>query len=302
MTFSDISTQFLALLNYPFFSLGQQPISIKVIILFGSLLFGFSWLSRWIERFMHKTLLNKDLDPGVKGSIERFSRYLVLVLGILMSLSSVGLNITSLTVFGGIVGVGIGIGLQDITQNFLAGLVILLEHPIKKGDMVKVGETSGRVLDIKARSTLILTRDDVVMIVPNSEFITKQVVNDSFSGDKLRLPMEIGVAYDSDVDLVTQVLIEVANNHPKVLKSPPPTVVLEDFGDSALVFILRIWTRELWFYELVLSDLRYEVVRNFRARGVSIPFPQRDLHIKSVTPARISHKGGPGGEFEGTEG
>ena len=179
MTLADITSKFLQLINHAFFKLGDQEISIKILIVFLALIFGFSWLSKWIERFIHKTLLYKDIDPGIKGSIERFSRYLILSLGVLISLSSIGINLSSLTVFGGIVGVGIGFGLQNITQNFMSGIIILLERPIKKGDIVQVGQTSGRVLDIKARSTLILTRDDVVMIVPNSDFITKQVVNDS---------------------------------------------------------------------------------------------------------------------------
>ncbi len=284
MTFADITSKFLELINHSFFKLGNQEISFKIVIVFCALIFGFSWLSKWMEKFIHKTLLYKDIDPGIKGSIERFSRYFILILGILISLGSIGINLSSLTVFGGLVGVGIGFGLQNITQNFMSGIIILLERPIKKGDIVQVGATSGRVLDIKARSTLILTRDDVVMIVPNSDFITKQVVNDSFSGDKLRLHVEVGVAYGSDVDKVTQVLMDVALAHEKVLKSPPPTVVLKNFGDSSLVFNLRIWTQELWFFDLLLSELRYEVVRQFHKEGVTIPFPQRDLHLKSVAP------------------
>ncbi len=290
MELSDITSSFFALINHSFLKLGAQDISIKVIFVFAALIFGFSWLSKWIERFIHKTLLYKDIDPGIKGSMERFSRYLVLVIGMLVSLSSIGINITSLTAFGAVVGVGIGIGLQNITQNFMAGIIILLERPIKKGDIVKVGDTSGRVLDIKARSTLVLTRDDIVMIVPNSDFITKQVVNDSFSGDKLRLHINVGVSYGSDVDRVTEVLMEVATNNEKVLKSPPPTVILKEFADSALVFNLRIWTNDLWFFDLLLSELRYEIVRKFRDSDITIPFPQRDLHIKSVSKETVWSK------------
>ena len=283
MGISEILATLSGWLSYPLFTLRDNEISIKSIIVLIALIWGFSWLSKWIERFIHKTLLYKDIDPGIKGSMERFSRYLILIIGILISLGSIGINLNSLTAFGAVVGVGIGFGLQNITQNFMSGIIILLERPIKKGDIVQVGDTSGRVLDIKARSTLILTRDDVVMIVPNSDFITKQVVNDSFSGDKLRLHVEVGVAYGSDVDKVTEVLMEVALSHEKVLKSPPPTVVLNHFADSSLNFTLRIWTSELWFFDLLLSELRYELVREFRRKGITIPFPQRDLHIKSVS-------------------
>ena len=226
-------------------------------------------------------MLYKDIDPGIKGSIETFSKYLVWIIGILVSISSIGINLNTLTASLAVIGVGIGFGLQNITQNFISGLIILLERPIKKGDIVQVGQTSGRILDIKARSTLILTRDDIVIIVPNSQFISEHVINESFSGDKLRLHVKVGVAYGSDVDKVTEVLLEVAKSHEKVLKSPPPTVTLDDFGDSSLDFSLRIWTSELWFFDILLSDIRYEITRKFKDANVTIPFPQRDLHIKS---------------------
>ena len=271
-------------LSYPLFELRGNQISLLSIVVVVALLWGFSWLSKWIERFIHKTLLYKDIDPGIKGSIERFSRYLVLIIGVLISLGSIGINLNSLTAFGAVIGVGIGFGLQNITQNFISGVIILLERPIKKGDIVQVGGVSGRVLDIKARSTLILTRDDVVIIVPNSQFISEQVVNDSFSGDKLRMHIKVGVAYGSDVDKVTDVLLDVAKNHDKVLSSPPPTVTLDNFGDSSLEFCLRIWTSELWFSDILQSDIRYEITRGFRASGITIPFPQRDLHLRSVSP------------------
>ena len=275
--------------NHPFFSLSGNEISIKSMIVLVALLWGFARMSRWMERIVHRTLLHKDIDHGVKGSMERFSRYLVLMVGILISLGSIGMNLNSLTALLAVLGVGIGFGLQNITQNFVSGIIILLERPIKKGDIVKVGNTSGRILDIRARSTLILTRDDVVIIVPNSSFISEQVVNDSFSGDKLRMHVDVGVAYGSNVDHVTQVLMQVAGEHPKVLKSPPPTVVLNDFADSSLHFSLRIWTHELWFSDIILSELRYEITRQFRNNGITIPFPQRDLHIRSVSePIRLS--------------
>lgn len=290
MDFSEVMNTILYWINSPFFELGGRPISIKSVIVLLFLLWGFSWLSKWIERFIHRTLLYKDIDPGIKGSIERFSRYLVLIIGAMVSMGSIGINLNSLAAFGAVIGVGIGFGLQNITQNFMSGVIILLERPIKKGDIVQVGNTSGRVLDIKARSTLILTRDDVVIIVPNSAFITEQVVNDSFSGDKLRLHVDVGVSYGSDVDKVTEVLMSVANSHEKVLKSPPPTVILKNFGDSSLNFTLRIWTQELWFFDLLMSELRYEIVRQFHENGVTIPFPQRDLHIKTVAEGPLAIK------------
>jgi len=282
MFLGEAGTTVLGFLKHPIVVLGDKPISIMSLFAVLALLWGFSWLSRRTERFIHKALLYKDIDPGIKGSIETFSKYLVLIVGIMISMSSIGLNMNSLTAFWTVLGVGLGFGLQNITQNFISGIIILLERPIKKGDIVRIGETSGRVLDIKARSTLILTRDDIVIVVPNSQFISEQVINESFSGRKIRLHLKVGVAYGSDVDLVTKTLLEAAKDHEKVLKSPPPTVTLEDFGESSLVFHLRIWSSELWFYDILLSELRYSITKGFKENDIRIPFPQRDVHIKEV--------------------
>ena len=279
--FNKILTTLNNWMSYPFFSISNHDISIKSIILLIGLFWSFLWLSKWTERFMHRTMMHKDIDHGIKGSVEKFSRYFVLMVGVFISLSTLGINLNSLTALL----VGIGFGLQNITQNFVSGIIILLERPIKRGDIVNVGQISGRVLDIRARSTLILTRDDIVIIVPNSSFISEQVINDSFSGEKLRIKVDVGVSYSSNVDQVTDILLKVARSHPKILKSPPPTVIFNDFGDSSLNFSLRIWTDDLWFSDLILSDIRYKIIREFQENGVIIPFPQRDLHLRSVAPA-----------------
>ncbi len=281
MNLNELMDKFGNRVSEPVFQLKEQSFSLQNLITFVALVWGFAWLAKWIEKLIHKSLLYKDIDPGIKGSIERFSRYLILFFGLFISLSSIGVNLNTLTAVGGVLLLGIGFGLQNITQNFVSGIIILLERPIKKGDIVKVGATSGRVLDIKARSTLILTRDDVVIIVPNSSFISEPVINDSFSGDKLRLSVDVSVAYETDIDKVTDVLMAVALRHDRVLKTPPPTVILKSFGESGLMFELRIWTNELWFSDIILSDLRCDIVKRFRDRQVTIPFPQRDLHFKS---------------------
>jgi len=226
MFLGEAGTTVLGFLKHPIVVLGDKPISIMSLFAVLALLWGFSWLSRRTERFIHKALLYKDIDPGIKGSIETFSKYLVLIVGIMISMSSIGLNMNSLTAFWTVLGVGLGFGLQNITQNFISGIIILLERPIKKGDIVRIGETY--------------------------------------------------------VDLVTKSLLEAAKDHEKVLKSPPPTVTLEDFGESSLVFHLRIWSSELWFYDILLSELRYSITKGFKENDIRIPFPQRDVHIKEV--------------------
>lgn len=273
-----------ALASSTLFTIGTTAITPRKIVVALFALWFSHFISHWIEKLIHRTLMRKDFDPGVKGSIERFARYGIFTLGIVITLAYVGINMRSLEIFGAVFGVGLGFGLQNITQNFISGLILLTERPIKRGDLVIVEGTTGRVLDIRARSTLILTRDDVVIVVPNSEFITKQVVNQSFSGDKIRYNVEVGVAYGSNVDLVRKTLLDIAHDHPKVLKSPPPDVIFTDFGSSALKFTLRIWLSELWFHEIILSEIRFEIDRRFRQEAVHIPFSQMDIYVKSLPP------------------
>ena len=169
--------------------------------------------------------------------------------------------------------VGVGFGLQNIAQNFISGIIILLERPIKQNDIVVVGGVSGRVRDIRVRSTFIETRDDVAIIVPNSLFIAEQVINDSFSGHKIRRTLKVGVAYGSDIEKVTNILMEIANNHEQIIKNPGPRILFMDFGSSSLDFELRFWVEELWTTDVILSDLRYTIDHEFRKENINIPFP-----------------------------
>lgn len=262
--------------------IGEVSLTPRKLVIALFAIWFFSKLSRFVERAIHRTLIKKDFDPGAKTSIERFARYGVFTIGIIVTLSYVGVNLRTLETFGAVLGVGIGFGLQNITQNFISGLILLTERPIKRGDLVVVDGISGRVLDIRARSTLVLTRDDVVMIVPNSDFITKQIVNESFSGERIRKSIKIGVAYGSDTAKVEKLLLAIVENHPQVLKSPPPGVVFKDFGASSLDFSVSIWLSELWFAETILSELRFEIDRQFRENNIEIPFQQMDVHVKTL--------------------
>ncbi len=270
-----------SLLSTPLFQLGSSQISLASLFVALMILAAFVVISKIIERGVHKTLKSKSIDSGVKGSIERFSRYLVITLGAFIALDTIGISLSSLAALGAVLMVGIGFGLQNIAQNFVSGIIILLERPIKKGDIVDVGGVSGRVMDIRVRSTIIETRDDVAIIVPNSQFIAEQVVNDTFSGEKIRRKLKVGVAYGSDVKRVTEILLKVASEHKQVLQEPVSKVYFMDFGNSSLDFELRFWVNELWTTDGILSDLRYAVDQEFRDADVCIPFPQRDLHIKS---------------------
>lgn len=273
-------------LSYKIVHVGDVVLTPRRLIVALFAIWFFSKLSKAVERALHRALLKKDFDPGAKASIERFTRYGVFTLGVMITLSAVGVNLRTLETFGAVLGVGLGFGLQNITQNFISGLILLTERPIKRGDIVVIDGVAGRVLDIRARSTLVLTRDDVVIIVPNSEFITKQVVNQSFSGDRICYSVNVGVAYGTDTEKVRNILLNIANHHPQVLKSPPPSVHFTDFGSSSLDFALRIWLSELWFNNVILSEIRYEIDRLFRENNIEIPFQQMDVHIKQLPKER----------------
>lgn len=272
------------LLSTPLFELGNSSISLASLFVVLLILTVFYIISKIIERGVKNVLKNRSIDPGIKGSIERFARYLTVTVGAFVALDTIGISLTSIAAVGAVLMVGIGFGLQNIAQNFISGIIILLERPIKQGDIVYVGGVSGRVRDIRVRSTVIETRDDVAIIVPNSQFIADQVINDSFSGHNIRRTLKVGVAYGSDVEKVTGILMKIANEHEQILKNPGAKVVFMDFGSSSLDFELRFWVAELWTTDLILSDLRYAVDREFRNGDIEIPFPQRDLHIKTCEP------------------
>ncbi len=270
----------LKYLSTPLFEISGNKISLVSVLLACVVFFLTTRLAKMTERFMLRILKDKGLESGVRGSIATISRYVVLTTGILITLDTVGISLSSLTALGAVLMVGIGFGLQNIAQNFISGLIILFERPVKVGDHVTVNGVSGRVSEVGARSTLLHTRDDVAIIVPNSQFISEQVVNQSFTGEKMRVHMNVGVAYGSDTQKVESILMDIARSNQHVLKKPEPKVFFEGFGDSSLDFSLSVWIDDIWEQRKILSDIRFKVDQNFREQDIVIPFPQRDLHIK----------------------
>ena len=284
MEFQDLSVivkKLLNVLNSPIFEINESKISITSIFFAAIVLLVSVRLSKFLGMTVKRTLNKKSVDSGVRDSLERFTRYIVIGLGLLLALDMLGFSLNSLAAVGAVLMVGIGFGLQNLAQNFISGLILLIERPVKKGDIVYVAGHRGRVLDIHVRSTVIKTRDGVAVIVPNSKFVSEEVVNDSFLGTHIRQHVKVGVAYGSDVELVKKILEEIADEHPFVLAHPKPAVIFEDFGDSSLDFDLRFWCSDPWEIDLVCSDIRYKVDQAFRANKVEIPFPQRDLNFKT---------------------
>ncbi len=268
------------ILGTSLFEIGGERISLLTIC--SALIFFYlsTLASRYAEKAMGRILIDKKgIDRGVKDSIKRITRYAVLTIGGFITLDTIGISMSSLAAVGAVLMVGVGFGLQNIAQNFISGLIILFERPIKLGDLVEVKGVSGRVDSIGARSTTISTRDDISIIVPNSQFISEQVVNESLSGDRLRLQLKVGVAYGSDPRKVEKCLEKAAYSHASVLKSPLVKVYFSDFGASSLDFTLTVWVHDIWNYHVILSDIRYRIMEIFKEESIEIPFQQIDIHI-----------------------
>ena len=265
----------------PLFSIGGEPVSLLSLVVCLCIVFASFATARWGERIIDRTLLKAHIEGGLRNSLSRLARYGIIGIGVLMALDALGISLNSLTAISAVLMVGVGFGLQNVTQNFISGLIILLERPIKQGDLVHVHGVEGKVIAIGLRSTLIETRDEVSVIVPNGQFISEQVVNESHSSGKMRLHINVGAAYGSDPRKVEKVLMEIAGGHPRILSKPKPRVQFKNFGDSSLDFALLVWIDNIWDGDFTASDLRFAIEERFRLEDIAIPFPQRDIHIKS---------------------
>jgi small-conductance mechanosensitive channel len=282
---SSILKEIGEVIEYPLFYINQRPITITSVVVGIIILLVFVFISKGLRNIIKNRLFPKyKLDQGIQLAILKVLHYLMVGLGIIVAVQFIGLNLTSLAVVFGLLSVGIGFGLQHVVSNFISGLIILFERPIKIGDRITIGDVLGDVENISLRATLIRTIDNVSIIVPNSEFITSQVINWSHRDPKIRVHIKVGVAYGSDVPLVIRSLLEVAQNHPEVLKKPAPKVWFEEFGDSSLNFDLLAWTPNPKRRPDIKSDLNKGIDEIFRKNKIQIPFPQRDLHIRSSAP------------------
>ncbi len=271
------------ILAVPLFPIGQTQVTLWTLVYLLILVVLLFYVAGWIRYWLSERILtNTGLDLGARHAVGTITRYIVLIIGFVVIMQTAGINLTTLNVLAGAVGIGVGFGLQNIVGNFISGLVIMFERPIKVGDRIEVGDVSGDVMEIGARSTKVLTNDDITVIVPNSKFITENVVNWKYNDDKLRFKIPVGVAYGSDARLVEKVLLEVAKENVDVLSQPEPGVRFLGFGDSSLSFELRCWSRTLVTKpNKLISALNFAIYDKFAEHKIQIPFPQRDLHIRS---------------------
>jgi small-conductance mechanosensitive channel len=274
-------------LEWPIFAIGNISLTPLFLIKFILFLIALSLLSRLFRSFLSKRILiHTSMDRGHQYAFVRVSGYIVFVLGLVIGLEAAGLNLSSLLVVGGALGVGIGFGLQNIVANFVAGIVILWEGAVKLGDFIDVGNvngsseltvTHGEVIRIGARGTWVQTFDNQVIIVPNSELINSRIANWTANGRTVRFTVPIGVSYDSDLNLVRAVLLEIAKRSEDVLEEPAPAVVLTGFGDNSVNMSLRVSTTTMTDRTvMVKSDLLMEIFRVFREKKITLPYPISD--------------------------
>lgn len=283
-------------LDYPLVKFGPTeftPLSLAKIAFWLMLVLA---LQYFLRRMIVQRLLKRTrLDAPLQFAIGRFVGYVFVALGFYVALQVNGVDLSSLAVIAGALGVGLGFGLQNIVHNFVSGLIILAERPIAIGDRVEVGGVAGQIARISLRSTTVVTNDNISIIVPNSDFISNKVTNWSYGDPKVRMRLPIGVAYGTDVEKLRRVLLQVATAHPKVLREPASEVFFHGFGDSSLDFELGVWTAEMTAKpRRFRSELYYAIEKALRENQIEIPFPQRDLHLRSGTlfvPASITGAG-----------
>ncbi|HEY5627544.1 MAG TPA: mechanosensitive ion channel domain-containing protein [Nitrospira sp.] len=271
------------ILDLPLYASADASITLGTVVYLALVTVALFYVTGKIKTWAVERLFgDSHVDLGVRHAVGAIARYVVISLGLIIILQTAGINLSTLTVLFGALGVGVGFGLQSITNNFVSGIILLLERPIKVGDRIEVGEVHGDVVNISPRATTIVTNDNIAIIVPNADFISSKVVNWSYTNRDVRFNFPVGVSYNSNPEQVREILLEVAGAHPGVLHSHPPTVLFEEFGDSSLNFVLRVWTKEFATIPGVLrSDLNFAISRAFKDRGIEIPFPQRDIHIRS---------------------
>ena len=271
------------ILNYQVYNTAEGPISLGKLILSLLLISLGVFIAKFTSRFTFIFVRSKfNIEAGVGDAGQKLMFYVLSVLLVLYSLNSIKFPLTAFTFLGGALALGIGFGSQNILNNFISGIIMLLERPIKVGDLVEVDNIIGVIESIGMRSTRLLTPSNIHLVIPNSSFLEKNVTNWTLSDRKVRLEFTIGVAYGSDVELVKQILIDACEKTNGVLGKPPPIVLFSDFADSSLNFQVLIWIRinKLIDRRMVTSNIRFKVNQLFKENGIEIPFPQLDVTLK----------------------
>ncbi len=271
---------------HPLAKLGGFSVSIYSILYLIGFIILLYFISNRFRKFLSGRLTNYRVHNPNVDTVISLGHYAILLSGTAIILNSAGLNLGALAVVAGAIGIGLGFGLQNIADNFISGLIIMFERPVKVGDRVDVGQVTGQVLRVGIRSTTVLTNDNISVIIPNSKFVSDQVINWTHSGEIIRLRIPVGVSYDSDPNQVLAVLNKVVNNSPSAHKDRKSDAILDSFGENRINFVLRVWTQDLAKRPgLLRHEINMAVWEAFKTEKIGIPLPQLDLHIRSV-PAK----------------
>ena len=270
------------------FNVGSQRISVGLLILAVGVFYG-SLLISWIlqKLLMDEVFLKRQVERGIRLSVGRLVHYALILVGFLLALSTLGFEITKLTIILSALGVGIGFGLQGVVNNFVSGLILLFERPVRVGDMVEIGGRYATVKRIGLRSTIVTTFDEADLIIPNANMVNNEVTNWTLGNRRARVIIPVGVAYGSDVPLVIETLKACGRDNSYVAKKPEPQALFLCFGANSLDFELRVWVLNIDQRLMAKSQIHQEIDRRFREVKIEIAFPQRDLHLRSVDKSVI---------------
>jgi len=283
----DVWNSILDFLNWGL-HLGEGNNSIHVTIGLLLLLTIAFVVTSFVLKMLRKLLTRKmELENRLKFiSIFKFIKYVVYLVVILVTMSAAGINVTVILTASAALFVGLGLALQELFQDIIAGILIMVDKSLQVGDIVEVDGKVGKVFEIKLRTTRAITRDDKIVIIPNHKFISNTIYNFTQNHKTTRERVQVGVAYGSDVELVTSLLEASVLEQKRVLKNPKPFVLFEDFGDSALVFSINFFINDSFSDPRIKSNIRYAIDKKFRENNVTIPFPQRDVHLYPQEPSK----------------
>lgn len=265
------------------FKLGESRISLLKVIKLVLVVMLLWLLALWLAALLERRLAaSPHISAGVQVGLSKVARFALITLAFLLALDAVGIDLTALTVFGGALGVGLGFGLQRIASNFISGFIVLFDRSIRPGDVITVGTKFGWVQELRARYIVVRDRDGVETLIPNETLVTTEVVNWSYTDRSVRLKIGVQVSYADDPEQGMQIMLEAARNTKRVLSNPEPACRLMEFGDNGILLELRVWINDPQNgVANVRSDVNLAIWRGFKAAGITIPFPQRDVYIKS---------------------
>lgn len=269
----------LAYLREPLVVLSGTPVTTLTLLAAIAIVISSRIIAAIIGRSIERILEARGLDRGMRHAANKITRYVIMIIGTFVAIGTLGVDTRAIMAGGAVLLVGIGFGLQKLAENFISGLLVLIERPIKKGDFIDAGGVLGTVEDIGLRATRVMSRDGVAVIVPNANLISSTVINYSAPTSERRFQIDVGVAYGTDLELARRVLTEVAEAESMVLKTPVPEVRHYGFGDSAINLVLIVWIAEAKEDLIVGSRLRFAIDKAFRDHGIDIPFPQRVVRV-----------------------